>query len=113
MYMPILFLLFLVPAFASTPEQWWVGNTEISFVEAPQGGLVNPSCLKKENCKAALAVKNKIGDTKIGKGGAHPASTVCRENHNGQIVIAFKGDVSQSFCRFKDGSYASLDGLIK
>lgn len=113
MYMPIIFLFFLVPAFASTPEQWWVGNTEISFVEAPQGGLVNPSCLKKENCKAALAVKNKIGDAKIGKGGAHPASAVCRENHKGQIVIAFKGDESQSFCRFKDGSYASLDGLIK
>jgi hypothetical protein len=110
--MPILILFFLLPAFAAT-EQWWVGHTEISFVEAPLGGLINPSCLKKENCQAAQAIKNKVADAKIGKGGAHPASKVCREHHKGQIVIAFKGDESQSFCRFSDESYASLDGLIK
>ena len=110
----LIFLLCVLSTatFAADVQGWLVGNNEISFTESSFGGLVNPSCLKRSNCQAITALKNKRAGV-VGEGGRHPASEVCRRYYKGEVVIAFRGHASQSFCHFQDDSYASLDGIIK
>lgn len=111
--MTILFILLVQLSWSQTPQKWWIGNVALDFVQAPEGGLVNPSCLKNATCLAALAVKNKASSAKVGRGGKNPGSDVCRTQHKGSVVIASRGDRTQGFCHFSDDSYVSLDGLFQ
>lgn len=109
--MGILFSFLLAAGFAQATEKWWIGNVALDVVEAPEGGLVNPSCLKNPKCQAHLAVKAKSRSAKPGVGGKSPGSDACVREHKGRVVIAASGETTQAFCQFPDDSFASLDGL--
>lgn len=111
--MLIFLLLTVFQVSAEEPQGWLIGNTEIMFVSSSDRGLINPSCLTGKKCLAVEALKNKVPMTTIGAGGKNPASAICKEIQKGQVMVASRGNISQGFCRFPDGSYASLDGLIK
>lgn len=109
-----IFLLSLLISVSSgeVPQAWLLGSTELRFVESPEKGLINPSCLSARTCLAGLALKHKQ-PSPVGSGGKNPGSAVCQDFHKGAVIVARRAERTQAFCRFPDGSYASLDGLVK
>lgn len=105
------FLLFLNLAWAKPePQLWRAGPITISLVEAPGGGLINPACLPPSKCLSTKASSTKL-DLK-GELSTIP-NTVCVEKYKGQILYASRGRKTQPLCLFSDGSYASIDALVK
>lgn len=108
----MLILLMINLALANpAPQQWRAGPVNITLVEAPGGGLINPACLPPKECASTLAIKSKASlpkDWEPVLGGS-----ICTETHKGQILYASHGRKNQPICLFPDGSYASLDALIK
>ena len=94
--------------------EWSVGTHKLEVSQCPkQYCLISSPCLStgKTECQALKAMKNKIqADT--GPGGTNPGSGVCQKSHQGSVFVARdeKGN-EVAFCRFKDDSFLSLDGL--
>lgn len=112
MFLLIWLLSLSVEAKSPVTQIWRLKSVELKLVEAPKGGLINPSCLSDQNCEALRAVSKKEKNIPSLAGGTNPGSTVCRKK-NGVVLMAERLGSTQGLCRFKDGSYASLDGLFR
>ncbi|MBY0518438.1 MAG: hypothetical protein K2P81_16120 [Bacteriovoracaceae bacterium] len=102
-------LIILLQNNESLADTWRVGNVTYEMKLMEGGFLLNSVAEKNPNSQAILIHKKKlVGE--ITEGGANPGSKVCQENQ-GMVFMAYQGKKTQAFCRFKDHSIISLDGV--
>jgi hypothetical protein len=89
-------------------EHWRLGSTLLAFFPQKNGVLISQHCLKNKKCDALKPMNKTIT---LFNGGVNPASEICQNNH-GMVFIAEKNHSTQGFCRFKDHSIISLNGLM-
>lgn len=106
-------LLWVCGKYAFASESWFIGGQEMLLGSHPGGALMNLSCTVKTDCMAFKVLSKPEQMPKISSGGKNPASEVCQRVWSGQVLIATRAGATQGFCRFSDGSFASLSGIVK
>lgn len=108
--MPLLGLLIFINL---ARAEWKVGRTLLEVEPCPRKScLISSSCLKRvSKCEARKAFDHPK-KSRNKDGGNNPGSEVCTSYPKAGVLLALnnKGD-TQAFCRFKDGSLLTLDGL--
>jgi len=99
-------LCFVTSTFAS---EWMVLGVSVQTY-THKDAILNKSCRDK-SCDAWRALKTPRPVALVGKGGRNPGSAVCSETLKGKIVMGSRGESTQAFCRFADGSLLSLGAL--
>ena len=105
----LIFVLSLILSATAHAAEWMISGVSVETYDH-ELALLNKSCVDK-TCLAWRAFKTPRPVALVGKGGRNPGSAVCSEQLKGTIVMGARGDATQAFCRFDDGSLLSLGAL--
>lgn len=95
-------------------ETWKIGPEKIEVTYSKEfRTLISADCIKNTSCLAVEAVKNKKAGNFSSPVGENPGSEVCK-SQKGTVFVATSSDGgTEAFCRFKDKSFVSLNGIWK
>ena len=105
----LIFVMSLSLSATAHAVEWTILGVSVETYDH-DAAILNKSCVD-ETCLAWRALKTPRAVALVGKGGRNPGSAVCSEQLKGKIVMGSRGDSSQAFCRFDDGSLLSLGAL--
>lgn len=94
---------------SAAAAEWMILGVSVQTY-TQKDAILNLSC-RDPSCAAWRALKASRPVALVGKGGRNPGSAVCSDTLKGKVVMGSRGQATQAFCRFDDGSLLSLGAL--